>query len=80
MLKENFVRLCLITMVLLLGIIACRVNSPETVDAAASDCLVEYFSMGRIQLDQKMTTHCKQRMAEGWRLAQSPAGGFVWVK
>lgn len=83
MFKDKFVRLCLVVIVLLIGLIACRLTPPETVEAAASDCLIEP-SGPKDPTDrtdyQQITTQCKQRMAEGWRLQSFGMGAFVWVK
>jgi hypothetical protein len=80
MIKQHFVRFCLVAIVLLLGIIAFRLNPPDRVEAAGSDCLVEGVQLGKMVASPQLTQHCKQRMSEGWHLAAVSMGSFVWIK
>jgi hypothetical protein len=82
MLKDHVVRFCLLAIILLLGIIACRVGPSERVKAAESTCLVEQL----VDVDSPLknvpllTNYCKQRVAEGWHLQGITGGFFIWVK
>lgn len=83
MAQDRFVKFCLASIVLLLGIIACKPSSPslESVRAAkASEYLFEATGSGKGVVDVKLTEHAKQRVAEGWTLHSTPMGGLVWQR
>jgi hypothetical protein len=81
MLKDNFVRVCLAAIVLLLGIIAYRISPPQVVKAAnTSSCLIEDARQQGIR-DAKLTSYCQEKMSQGWRLHSLVLGvtGSAWI-
>ncbi len=46
-----------------------------------SDCLIEsQVGFNQITVDKQLTAHCKERIAQGWRLISAGSGNFIWVK
>ena len=80
MIKDSLVRLCLVSIVLLLAVIAWRVG-PSSVLAADSEQYLVTDAGG--QIDQSQTKALNDMRAKGWKLVYvgwGTSGLLVWSK
>lgn len=78
MLKDHFVRACLVCIVFLLAVIACRTNPPSIVHAADP---TKYLVTGNeMRPDVKATEKFNALLSAGWKLHSVGLGGTVWYK
>jgi hypothetical protein len=82
MLKDNFVRFCLGSIVVLLSIIACRTDGPSAVHAAQPrGYSVETVNrLGQATPNKQITDYFNRRAAEGWTLHSEASVGLIWQK
>lgn len=77
--------LYLIGLLSLAALTACDPNTTtvaaQSQPAAPTTCVVEQMqSLGGLEVDKALTTHCQAMLSQGYRLYPGGSGTFVWVK